>query len=76
MHVAIDAGQSQVLSIVAAAVLFRQHVLDLQRRQRGVILLQAAVLAMVLGTGTDEAARFDVHARSTSGSAGGGPWLA
>ena len=48
VQIAVDAGQTEILQGISAAMLDGADVLDVQRRQRGVILMKLAILATVL----------------------------
>jgi len=50
VKIAIDAGKGEIVSVIAAAVNFRNDVLDVERGQRRIILMQMTILASVLGT--------------------------
>ncbi|MDQ3330560.1 MAG: hypothetical protein M3552_07895 [Planctomycetota bacterium] len=54
MQIAIDAGESQILSLVTAAVLPWNHVLDLQSGERRMLLLKEAVLTSVASSLSNE----------------------
>ena len=48
MKIAIDAGKGEIVDVITAAVNFRNDVLDMQRRERRIILMQMTILASVL----------------------------
>ncbi len=54
VQIAIDAGESQILSLVTAAVLPWNHVLDLQSGERRMLLLKEAVLTSVASSLSNE----------------------
>lgn len=48
MKIAIDACKGEIVELIAAAVNFRNDVLDVERRERRIILMQVTILASVL----------------------------
>jgi hypothetical protein len=53
VKIAINAGKSKILEIIAAAVNFGNDVLNMERRKRRIILMQMTILASVLSTLTN-----------------------
>jgi hypothetical protein len=49
VHIAVDARQGKVFQVLAPAVDPRDDVLDVERGERGIVLMQLAVLATVFG---------------------------
>ena len=47
VEIAVDAGEAEIGCVIGAAVLARTDVLDVQGGERGVILMQVAILAAV-----------------------------
>ena len=50
MEIAIDAGEGEIVEVIAAAVNFGNDVLDVERGERRIILMQTTILASVLST--------------------------
>jgi hypothetical protein len=50
VEIAIDAREGEIVESIAAAVNFRDGVLDMKRRERRIILMQMTILASVLRT--------------------------
>ena len=50
MKIAIDAGKGEIVDVIATAVNFGNDVLDMERGQRRIILMQMTILASVLST--------------------------
>src|SRR5438132_551884 len=50
MKIAIDAGKGEIVEVIAATVNFGNDVLDVERGERRVILMQMTILASVLST--------------------------
>jgi len=48
VQIAINAGESKVIEVIGSAVNLWNDVLDVERRQRGIILMLTAILASVL----------------------------
>lgn len=61
LAVAQMTGQRQVVELVSAAVLPRYDVLDVKREIRIDALMNAAILAALIGTRTDELSRLRIH---------------
>ena len=60
-QIAVDAGEREVVLGVGAAMFFRYDVFELQWNQWGLVLVQLAILAPMIGSFPDEAFRFGVH---------------
>ena len=50
VKIAIDAGKGEIVEVIAAAVDFRNDVLDMKRGERRIILMQMTIFASVLST--------------------------
>ena len=50
MKIAIDAGKGEIVDVITAAVNSRNDVLDVERGERRIILMQVTILASVLST--------------------------
>ena len=50
MKIAIDAGQGEIVDVIATAVSFGNDVLDMKRRKRRITLVQMSILASVVST--------------------------
>ena len=48
VQVAINTGKREIVEIVGATMYLRNDVLNVQRRQRGIILMQMTILASVV----------------------------
>ena len=48
MKIAIDAGKGEIVDVIAAAVNFGNDVLNMERGERRIILMQLTILASVL----------------------------
>lgn len=48
MQVAINTGKREIVEIVSAAMYLRNDVLNVQRRERRIILMQMTILASVV----------------------------
>ena len=48
MEIAIDAGKSEIVEVIAAAVNFGNDVLDMERGEQLIILMQMTIFASVL----------------------------
>lgn len=59
--VAAVAGESEILRVVAAPVLFRSHVLDVEGDEGSRFLRNAAILAHVTGAPPDEFTCLRIH---------------
>lgn len=57
MQVAIDAGERKIVGTVGPAMNLRDDVLDMERGQRRIILVQMTILAAIPGTLTDLGSR-------------------
>lgn len=60
-QIAVDTGECEVVLGVGAAMFFRNDVFELQWNQWGLILVQLAILAPMVGSFPDVAFRFGVH---------------
>ena len=60
-EVAVDAREAKIGFVIGAAVLARADVLDVQGRERRVILMQVAILAAVRGPLAHEGSRRLCH---------------
>lgn len=49
MKIAIDAGKGEIVEVIVTAVNFGNDVLDMERGERRIILMQMTILASVLG---------------------------
>jgi len=57
VQIAIDAGEGKVVGIVGPAMNLRNDMLDMQCGQRGIVLVQMAILASILGAFADLGSR-------------------
>ena len=60
-QIAVDTGEREVVRGVGAAMFFRNDVFELQWNQWGLVLVQLAILAPMVGSFPDVASRFGVH---------------
>ncbi len=61
VQITIDAGESEIIEFVAAAVKSRNDVLDMENRQRRIILMKLAILAAVAGAFSNRGSRRRIH---------------
>ena len=65
-QIALDAGQRQVLRVVGATVLPWDDVLDVQERERGIILVPPAILTPVACAVSNQDSGRGLQSASTS----------
>lgn len=61
VQITVDTGKRQIVQVVTAAVKFRDDMLDVQSRQRRIVLAQPAIFATMSGALPDADFRRRVH---------------
>jgi hypothetical protein len=62
MEIAVDTGKTEVRIIVTAAMFERADVFDVQGGERGIFLMDLAILASVTRAFPDQGSRGGIHA--------------
>jgi len=61
VQIAVDAGQRKILSTRITAMLARNYVLDMQLRERNIVLAETAILATMRGSPPYQVAKRRIH---------------